>query len=58
MCGIMVWQGGSNERIDRSTLRNWISILTDGSGFGLERFAAGYRVYMPRFGTRLSDGLT
>jgi len=34
--------------IDRSTLYDWISKLTDGNGFGLERFTTGYSVYMRR----------
>jgi hypothetical protein len=47
---VAAWSGwgGLIEAIDRSTLHDWISKLTDGNGFGLERFTAGYSVYMPR----------
>jgi hypothetical protein len=48
MCGSLEWLGVLIEAIDRSTLHDWISKLTDGNGFGLERFTAGYSVYMPR----------
>jgi hypothetical protein len=47
MCGSLEWLGVLIEAIDRSTLHDWISKLTDGNGFGLERFTAGYSVYMP-----------